>query len=156
MPNSNEIRSYVSSNVANGLVGIMALYPLVMILVALSRGNLFNVLWLPAFVFFVLVLLWLALRKGTYIAIDPQKDTLIGSAFFFPPRKILISSITHVGVGRMFLSWTVMKITFQTIDGKKRTVGVGAKQTLDKVQFQKILDALVNINPSLQIPPELR
>ena len=56
----------------------------------------------------------------------------------------------------MFLSWTVMKITFQTIDGKKRTVGVGAKQTLDKVQFQKILDALVNINPSLQIPPELR
>jgi len=155
MKTDKEIRSYVSSSVANGIVGIMAVYPSIMILVVLSMGNVFA-LWLPTLIFLALILLWVALRKGTYIAIDLEEDTLDGSAVFFPPRKIPVSSIVDVGVGSMFLSWTVMKITFQPPHGEKRTVGVGVKQTLDKVQFRGVLDALVRINPKLKIPTELR
>ncbi len=56
----------------------------------------------------------------------------------------------------MFGSWTVMEITYRTVEGRLTKVGVGAKETLDKLDFQKILDSIIEINPNLHIPPELR
>jgi hypothetical protein len=156
MPSNREIRSYISANVANGLIGVMALYPAAMILVAISRGTTLNVLWLPASICLTLIVLWCALRMGTYISIDLQNETLNGAAFFLPPRTISVSAITHVGVGGAFLSWTVMKVTFRTVGGTKRTVGVGIKQALDKGSFDRILEAIVRINPDLVVPSELR
>ena len=49
-----------------------------------------------------------------------------------------------------------MEITYRTVEGRLTKVGVGAKETLDKLDFQKILDSIIEINPNLHIPPELR
>jgi hypothetical protein len=56
----------------------------------------------------------------------------------------------------MFGAWTVMEVTYGKSNGSTKKVGVGAKETLDKVKFQELLDAIVTINPTLRIPPELR
>jgi hypothetical protein len=50
---------------------------------------------------------------------------------------------------------TVMTVTYVLPNGKKKMVNAGGKESLDS-NFQKILDAIVEINPSLRIPPELR
>jgi hypothetical protein len=156
MYETNEVKSYVRSRIVNGLIGIMAAYPLVMIVVSIFNGRVVIVWPIIVIVSLALWLLWIAARRGTFIAINLQRGVLRGSAFFLKPREIPIASITHVGTSGMFGGWTVMEVTYQRPDGSKKTVGFGAKETLDKVSFEQILDALVRINPNLRIPPELR
>lgn len=156
MSDNNEIRSYADKRLVNGLISIMAAYPLVAFFVAILNGRFLKV-WPVIFVIsMALWVLWIASRRGTFIAVDSQRALLRASAFFLRPREIPIPLITHVGISGMFGLWTVMDITYQKSDGSKKTVGCGAKETLDKVTFQKVLDAIVAINPTLHIPPELR
>jgi hypothetical protein len=124
---------------------------------SLPQAGRFFTVW-PVIVFISLALwfLWIASRRGTFIAVDPQRAVLRASEFFLKPREIPIARITHIGISGMFGLWTAMDVTHQKPDGSKKTVGCGAKETLEKVQFQKVLDAIVAINPNLQIPPELR
>jgi hypothetical protein len=156
MSKESEIRSYISYRLANGLIGVMAAYPLVAILVSIFNGRFFTVWPVIVFISLALWFLWIASRRGTFIAVDPQRAVLRASAFFLKPREIPIARITHIGISGIFGLWTVMDVTYQKPDGSKKTVGCGAKETLEKVQFQKVLDAIVAINPNLQIPPELR
>jgi hypothetical protein len=156
MPETNEMRSYVKSRVVNGFIGVMAAYPLVMTVVSIFNGR-FVIVW-PIIVLISLALsfLWIASRRGTFVAIDTQRGVLRGSAFFLKPREIPIASITHLGISGMFGRWTVMEVTYKRPDGSTKKVGFGAKETLDNVSFQRILDALGRINPNLHIPRELR
>jgi hypothetical protein len=158
MTANNEIRSYLNPSNGNITFGAFGVGFLFLQLIAISNGRFLKKLPVFLLIYPAIALVWYAQRKSTYIAVDLDKQTLNGSAvFFLPVRKIPIASITHIGTRGMYLGGlTVMAITYISPNGKKKTVGVGAKQTLDEVQFQKILDALVELNPKLHVPSELR
>jgi hypothetical protein len=153
----NEIRSYLKSyNSAFGFGGIGACFLLFQI-IAISNGRFFKTL--PAFLLIYLVIgfAWYIQRKVEYIAIDLEQKTLNSISFLgLPRRKIPVASMTHIGTRGMFAGGlTVMTITYTLPDGKKGTVNAGGKESLDS-NFEKILDTLVEMNPNLHIPPELR
>jgi hypothetical protein len=152
----NEIRSYAYSSVMNVAIGIFSLYPVILLIVSVGNGSV-SVVWPTiAAIAAAIVVLWIVSRRGAYISINTTDKTLSSAVFGLKTRSIAISSITHIGTRGAFGGWTVMQITYRQSNGKERTGGYGAKQTLERKSFQEILDALVNINPNLHIPSELR
>lgn len=142
-----------NADITFGGIGIC----LVMVhLIAISNGRLF--ITLPAFllIYPTVFILWRLLRRAIYIAVDLEKKTLNGALFFGFQNKIPIASIIHLGArGMMLGGLTVMTVTYVLPNGRKKIVNAGGKESLD-ANFSKILDALVEINPNLQIPSELR
>ncbi len=64
--------------------------------------------------------------------------------------------ITHIGTRGMFVgAATEIEITYRKPDGRKHTVGYGTSNFLNPKDLRRVLDALVDINPSLRLPPEL-
>ena len=81
----------------------------------------------------------------------------MGYAFGFKSREIPVSAITHIGTRGTFLgAMSVMTITYRKPDGKEVTVRSVSKQSYDKVSFHKVMDAIAELNPKLQIPAELK
>jgi hypothetical protein len=128
-----------------------------MLLAGILVGNFTRVLSLAAFVYPAIWLLWTASRRGTFIVINLNKKTLQGSNFFIKTTPIPIETITHIGTRGMFGgAATEVEITYTTPNGQKMTIGYGARNVLNPPELQKILKALVTINPALQIPSELQ
>jgi len=101
-------------------------------------------------------LLWVASRYGTFIAVDPDSKTLRAANFFIPTKSIPIASITHIGTRGMFVgAVTEIEITYREPDGRRKTVGYGTKNFLDRKDLKGVFDALVTINPNLHVPNEL-
>lgn len=50
---------------------------------------------------------------------------------------------------------TEIEITYRLPSGRQHTVGYGTTNFLNPTDLQKVLDALVDINPSLRLPHEL-
>jgi hypothetical protein len=152
----HEIRCYGNQRVANGLVAVMAIYPLVFILVSLSNGRFLSVWWLPLLMFIGLGLIWVASRRGTFIVVDLNRKTLHASNFFIRTRSIPIESITHIGTRGMFVgAATEIEITYRKPDGRKKTIGYGTTNFLNPKDLKRVFDALLEINPSLRLPHEL-
>jgi hypothetical protein len=156
MNTNNEIRSYISSSSTNMFLAVFVSGFLLLQLIAISNGRFNKTLPIFLFIYAATIFIWYMQRKYAYIAIDLNKKTLNGASFFgFPPNKIPINSIIHVGTRSMFVGGlTVMTVTYILPNGKKKTVNAGGKESLDS-NFQKILDALVEINPKLYVPTEL-
>ena len=141
---------------ANGLIAVIAIYPLVFIFVSLSNGRFLSVWWLPLLMFIGLGLIWVASRRGTFIVVDLNRKTLHASNFFIRTRSIPIESITHIGTRGMFVgAATEIEITYRKPDGRKHTVGYGTTNFLNLKDLRTVLDTLVEINPSLRLPHEL-
>jgi len=126
-------------------------------LIATSNGRFFKALPIYLVANVVAIFIWYMQRKYAYIAVDLEKNTLNAASFFgLPSKKIPISTINHIGTKGMYAGgMTVMTITYILPDGKMKKVLCGGKESLD-ANFQKILDALVEINPKLHVPAELR
>jgi hypothetical protein len=155
--NNDEVRSYLKSSNADIAFGGIGICLLILQLISIASGTFIKSLLMFLIIYLVLGLIWYSQRNGEYIAIDLDKETLNGARFFgLPSKKIPIASITHIGTRSMFAGGlTVMTVTYVLPNGQERTVNVGGKQSLDS-RFQNILDALVEINPKLTIPSQLR
>jgi len=153
----NEIRSYLKSSNTDITFGAFAIFAFVIQLIAASNGRFLKTLAIFLLIYAALALIWYAQRRSTYIAVNFKKESLDAVAtFFLPRRSIPIASIVHIGTRGMFAGGlTVMAVTYILPNGRKKTVNVGGKESLDQ-NFGKILDALVAINPKLDIPAELR
>lgn len=152
---TKEIRSYVSPRLANGAVGYIAACFLIMAAISVLVGRMLET-W-PLFVLIgaILYFVWLGIRRGTFIAIDSTQRTLRGSGFFLRGRAIPIEAITRINARGIFLgAWTTMTVTYRKPGGNPKTVEVGIKEGFQN--FDRILDVLVDINPKLRIPSELR
>jgi len=137
MTAEKEIRSYTDPSVGNVTAGIIGGGFFLMELISIPEGTFIKTLPMSIVIYLLVVALWFGMNRGTYISVDLENKTLNGSALFLPPRKSPIASITHIGVRGMFLSWTVMQITYQLPNGKKKTVGVGQKKRLIKLITKK-------------------
>ena len=157
MATDSEIRSYLKPYNADITFGIFAVGAFLIQLIAASNGRFVKTFTVFLLIYLSIAIIWHAQRRGTFIAVNLDKKTLDAVAAFFLPRKrIPIGSIIHIGTRGMFVGGlTVMTATYVLPNGKKKMVNAGGKESLDS-NFQKILDALVEINPSLRIPPELR
>ena len=154
---SQEIRCYIDQRFANLGVGIMAACFAVMAFSSMLVGHFVQTLPMTASIFVMLWLLWFVLRRGTFIAIDVKNATLFGSAIFLKSKPIPIKSILKVHAGHAFLGgWTILQVTFIKPDGAQKTVQLGAKETLNKIDFQRLLDELSRLGSHLHIPAELR
>jgi hypothetical protein len=151
-----EIRCYGSPRVANGLILVMSLYPFIYTLVSIVNGRFLVVWWFPLTFAAGLLLVWMASRHGTFIAVDPERKTLRASNFFIPTKRIPIGSITSIGTRGMFAgAATEIEITYRKSGGRKHTVGYGTTSFLNHKDLRRVLDALLDINPSLRLPHEL-
>jgi hypothetical protein len=152
----NEIRCYGNPKVANGLVGVMTAGFSLMFLAGILVGNYSVVLSLGGAVYPALFLLWFASRRGTFIAVDLQLETLQASNFFIRTRKIPIDSITRIGTRGIFVgAATLIEVTYNTTDGREKTLGYGTTNFLNHHGLRRVFDAIVAINPRLHIPSEL-
>jgi RsiW-degrading membrane proteinase PrsW (M82 family) len=158
MSANKEVRAYMKSSNANIAFGGMGICFVVLQLIAISSGTFTKTLPIFLAIYVILGVVWYVQRKGVYIAVDMDKETLNGARFFgLPPKEIPIASIIRIGTRGMFVGGlTVMTVTYLLPSGKEKTVNAGGKQSFYAVQFQKILDALVEINPKIHIPSELR
>jgi hypothetical protein len=154
---NKEIRCYGNHRVANGLVGLMAGGFSLMILGGLLVGNYFVALLFGSIVYPALFLLWYALRRGSFIAVDLDLKTLQASNFFIRTRGIPISSITRIDTRGIFAgAATLIEVTYRRPNGPEKTVGYGTTNFLNHADLRKLLDAIVDINSHLRIPSELR
>jgi hypothetical protein len=152
-----EIRCYGRPHVANGLVLVIAIGLLLMVVAGVLDGNYFGTLTVAVTGYFVLGVVWLASRRGTFIAVDPNTKTLRASNFFFRTKPIPIDSITHIGTRGMFVgAATEIEITYRKQNGQQKTVGYGTKTFFNHKDLRKLLDAIVSMNAALSVPAELR
>ena len=151
-----EIRCYGRPRVANGLVLVIAAGLSLMVAAGMLEGNYTSALTVAAIGYSAISLVWIASRHGTFIAVDPDAKTLRASNFFMRTRPIPIDSITRIGTRGMFVgAVTEIEITYRESDGRRKTVGYGTKNFLDRKDLKRVFDALVTINPSLRVPNEL-
>jgi hypothetical protein len=154
---NKEIRCYGNNRVANGLIGIMVGGFSVMLLAGVVVGNYYVSVVLGVCIYPLLWLLWYASRRGTFIVVDLGRRTLQGSNCFIRTRRIPIKAITRIGTRGMFAgAATEIEIIYREPNGREKTVGYGTTNFLDHQDLQKLLDAIVAINPLLHIPSELR
>lgn len=157
MHNDNEIRCYGNPKIINGFIGVMAAYPVAMIVVSIFNGRLVKVWPLIALISLALWLWWIASRKGTFIVVDRNRKTLQASNFFIRTRRVPIEAITRIGTRGMFVgAATEIEITYRKPNGRERTLGYGTMTFLNPADLHTILDALIAINSTLRLPPELR
>jgi hypothetical protein len=156
-PTNSEIRSYLKSYNSNFAFGGLGACFVLFQVIATANGRFLKTLPIFLLIYPTIALAWYIQRKVEYIAVDLEKKTLDSISFLGLPRKrIPIASMIHIGTRNMFVGGlTVMTVTYVLPNGKKKTVNAGGKESLDS-NLQKILDALVEINPSLRIPHELR
>jgi hypothetical protein len=154
---NNEIRSYLKPYNSNFAFGGLEACFLLFQIIATSNGRFFKTLPIFLLVYPTIALAWFIQRKIEYIAVDLEKKTLNSISFLGLPRKTIpVTSMVHIGTRGMFVGGlTVMSVTYIAPNGKKKTVNAGGKESFDS-NFQKLLDPLIEINPSLRIPPELR
>jgi hypothetical protein len=151
-----EIRCYGNPKVANGLMLVITAGLSLMIISGIALENYASALTVGAIGYSAISLAWIASRRGTFIAVDPESKTLQASNFFIPTKTIHIGSITHIGTRGMFVgAATEIEITYRKPDGRKHSVGYGTTNFLNPKDLRKVLDALIEINPSLRLPPEL-
>src|SRR5215471_13504580 len=119
-----EIRCYGNSKVVNGLVGLMVAGFSLMLVAGILVGNYYVVLLLGSTIYPALFLLWLASRRGNFIAVDPHLKTLRASNFFIKTRRIPISSITRIGTRGIFVgAATLIEVTYRKPNGREKTLG---------------------------------
>ncbi len=157
MTNDKEIKCYGNQKFVNGSIVALSIFPLIMLIVSITDGDFLRVLPVVASIFAALGLFWYASQKGTFIAVDLDNKTLRASNWFIKTNSIPVNTITHIGTRGMFAGTaTEIEITYIKSDGKKRTIGYGTKNFLNPPDLQKILKALVTINPELEMPSELQ
>jgi hypothetical protein len=154
---TNEIRCYGNPKVVNGFFGIMAAYPLTMLLISLANARFVRVLPIIVLISLAISVWWVASRKGFFILVNPKSRTLQAVNFFIRTREIPIASITYIGTRGMFMgAATGIEVTYRKSDGMEKTVGYGTKNFLNPPDLQRVLETLVTINPSLELSAELR
>jgi hypothetical protein len=155
--NNDEIRCYQDPRIIVRVIEIVALYPLLLLGAAAYNGHFLQVLWLPVLIFALLFLFWYTARWGTYILVNKNKKILQASNYFFRTKPILVESIVSIDTRSAFAgAATEIEISYVKPDGKKTVLGYGARNFLNSDDLRKILETLVDINPKLHIPLELR
>jgi hypothetical protein len=155
--NNDEMRCYQNPGAILRVIEIMGLYPLLLLGASIYHGTLTKTFWLPITIFVFLFLFWYASRWGNFIVVRRDKQVLEASNYFFRTKSILIKSIVSIGTRSAFAGSAIeMEITYLKPGGKKKVLGFGTKNLLNRADLQKILSALVEINPKLHIPAELR
>lgn len=151
-----EIRCYGAPKIANGLILVVAAGLSLMVLAGVLEGNYAPAATIGAIGYSAIFLVWIASRHGTFIAVDPESQTLRASNFFIPTKSIPVGSISNIGTRGMFAgAATEIEITYRKADGRKDTVGYGTINFLNHKDLRRVLDALLDINPNLRLPHEL-
>ncbi len=151
-----EIRCYGNPKVANGLMLVITAGLSLMVISGIALENYASALTVGAIGYSAISLVWIGSRRGTFIAVDPERKTLEASNFFIPTKTIPIGSITHIGTRGMFVgAATEIEITYRKPDGIKKTIGYGTTNFLNLKDLKRVFDALLEINPSLRLPHEL-
>jgi hypothetical protein len=151
-----EVRCYGESGSLRRFGFFLLIYPIVMTLVAIFNGRFWNVLWLIILICFLILLFWLGSRWGTYVAVNKKKKTLLAFTFFIKAKEINISSITDIRTCRIYAgAATIIEIKYQDRRGIEKAVGFSTTNFLDKNALKKILSAIISVNSSVYITPDL-
>lgn len=154
---NKELRAYLNPNIGNITFGGFFIGFILLQLLTMLAGTFIRTLPVFVCIYLVIAIVWYAQRHYFYIALNIENQTLYGTKFFGFGRQIPIASIIRLGSRGMFLgAQKTLTITFLKNKGKSSTVLFGSPSSLDSVQFHKILDKLVELNPRLEIPCELR
>lgn len=105
----------------------------------------------------LLVLLWLAMSRGTYITID-GKNNLYNTFLFIKRDVIPLSSIVSLSTRRpLILSGKVPVVwnTFHDKNGKLVTKSLISRPALSEEEFRDLMDRIKKGNPKIEIAEEL-
>lgn len=75
MSQKHEVRAYINAQLVNGLMMVMIGGFVILQLISIPEGTFLKTLPMSIVIYIILSLIWLSLRKGTYIAVDTEKNT---------------------------------------------------------------------------------
>ena len=105
----------------------------------------------------IILALWMFAHPKSYISVDKKNAVISSSVFGFKTWEFPVSSITKIStVGSFVGTIKIMNISYRQPSGKERTVRAGSKQTFEKDAFEEVLKELSVLNPSVQIPSDLK
>ena len=152
-----EIRSCANTKTVYASAGLMFILALAGLSGGFSSNGLSTYLSVLFSILLMVLALWILTHPKSYISVDKTDGVFRSRIFGFRSREIPIAAITHIGIRGTFLgAMNVMTITYRKPNGKEVTVRSVSKQSFDKASFQKVMYTLVELNPKLHIPTELK